>query len=214
MTDAIARLEPAGQHRVGTDPARGGPFSQALKRSGSVLWTAIALVSVVVGSLALVLAIATHVWGNGQQYTVFGHPVMTVVSGSMTPTIRTGDLVYDDRLSPTAAAHLHVGQIISFRSAPGSAQIITHRIDAAVSVDGHPEYRTKGDANASPDAALVQPRQIVGLYQGTVPYGGYLLHALHQPLSLALLLAAPLLWLVSGWFFGLARETEGADHRE
>jgi signal peptidase len=177
----------------------------------NVLWTVVALVAVVIASFALVLAIASHVFTSTELYTVFGHPVMTVVSGSMAPVIRTGDLVYDDRLTATHADHLHVGDIISFRSSPGAQQIVTHRIHAVTTIDGTTAYQTKGDANPGPDAALVHPDQLVGLYRGSVPYGGYALHALHQPFALVLLFAAPVLWLLSGWLFSLARRADGSE---
>jgi hypothetical protein len=41
-----------------------------------------------------------------------------------------------------------------------------------------------------------------------IPAGGYALTALNRPLVLALLVAAPLLWLLSGWLFRLAREDD------
>jgi signal peptidase len=169
-----------------------------------------AVLAVSVATLAVVLAVASHLAPAGQ-YTVFGHPVLTVLSGSMDPTIRTGDLVYDDQLKPGQATNLRRGQIITFRASPGRPQTFTHRIDAVVDVDGTVAYRTKGDANATPDAALVAPSQVEGLYRGKIPYGGYLLNALHQPFSLLLLLSAPCLWLLSGWLFGLAREADEKD---
>jgi signal peptidase len=161
-------------------------------------------------TLAVVIAIASHLSRPGQ-YTVFGHPVLTVMSGSMSPTIRTGDLVYDGTLSPGAADHLRPGEIITFRETPGSYQTITHRIHAVLRIDGSVAYQTKGDDNLAPDRVLVAPGQVVGLYRGRIPYGGYVLSSLHHPLSLALLLAAPFLWVLSGWFFGLAREAEPGD---
>jgi signal peptidase len=169
-----------------------------------------ALLAVTIGSLAVVVAVASHLAPPGQ-YTVFGHPVLTALSGSMAPTLRTGDLAYDDPLRAGQAAHLKAGQVITFRATPGGRQIVTHRIHAVVTVQGNLAYQTKGDANPTPDATPVLPSQVVGLYRGRVPYGGYLLNALHQPFSLILLLAAPCLWLLSGWLFGLAREAENCD---
>jgi hypothetical protein len=45
-----------------------------------------------------------------------------------------------------------------------------------------------------------------------LPYGGYLLHALHRPIALVLLLASPLLWLLSGVFKAMAQELDAEDH--
>lgn len=174
-------------------------------RLGSALGTLMTLVAVMIATLAVVIAVASHFSPPGQ-YTVFGHPVMSVLSGSMTPTIRTGDLIYDDHISLARAEHLRVGQIISFRAT--AEKTFTHRIHAVKTVGGSVFYQTKGDANNAPDQALVAPSQIVGLYQGKMPYGGYFLNALHTPFTLGLLLAAPLLWLLSTWLFDMARKAD------
>lgn len=174
------------------------------------IWTAVAIAAVMLATLAVVIAIASHLSRPGQ-YTVFGHPFLTVMSGSMSPKIRTGDLVYDDRIGPVAAQHLHVGEIVTFRTSPGSYETITHRIHAVLRTDGGVTYQTKGDDNPTSDYAPVNPGQVVGLYRGDIRYGGYVLNALHHPLSLALLVASPFLWILSGWFFELARESDRGD---
>ena len=191
-----------------TRPSR--PVLGLFRRVRTVVSTLATVLVVIVAALALMVAIAVRSGPSGQ-YTLFGHPVLSVMSGSMTPVIRTGDLIYDDRLSPEEAVHLHVGQIITFLE-PGSRTVShTHRIYAIKHVDGAVAYETKGDANNAPDSTLVNPSRIVGLYAGKIPFGAYVLHALHQPGALVLLLASPLLWLLSGWLFGLAREAREHD---
>ena len=117
-----------------------------LSALGAVLVSMLAVV-------AVIIAVATHLPARGQ-YTAFGHPVLTVLSGSMTPVIRTGDLIVDDAVTPAKARQLRVGQIASFRAGPGSPVIITHRIVARTVVLGVVEYQTKGDANNAPDIGL------------------------------------------------------------
>ena len=197
--------------RKATDPtsmtAAGLP-RRIFRSAGRVIGTLFTLVLVVAGTLALVVAVASHFSAPGQ-YTVFGHPTLSVLSGSMSPTIKTGDLVYDDRISPSQAEHLKVGQVITF-TGPGW-KTFTHRIHAVEEIDGSVVYQTKGDVNDAPDLSLVSPSQIVGVYRGKIPFGGYVLNALHKPLTLLLLIASPLLWLLSGWLYGLARELEQRD---
>jgi signal peptidase len=185
---------------------RSGGWSSA-RRVANLIGTAISIVVVMIGCIGIVVAVATHFAPDGE-YTVFGHPTLVVVSGSMAPAIHTGDLVIDNRVSSAEAAKLNTGQIISFRAAPG-AKTITHRIAQVVSVGGQMRYVTKGDANAAADNARVLPSQIEGVYSTKIPNGGYVLNALHQPLTLALLLASPALWLLSGLFYGWARKAEG-----
>jgi signal peptidase len=161
----------------------------------------------VVALLAVGLAVGTHL--SGGQLGLLGHPVMSVLSGSMAPAINTGDLVVDDKLSPAQAANLHVGQIISFRAGAGSSQIFTHRIVAVQPLPGGGVgYSTKGDANDSRDGPITPSTNVVGLYQSKIADGGYVLNALHRPLVIGLLLASPILWLLAEPLWNWARQEE------
>jgi signal peptidase len=164
----------------------------------------------VAAALATVIAVATHISRDGG-YTAFGHPVMTVLSGSMAPVIRTGDLIVDNPVTPEQASTLQPGQIISVREAPGSQSIITHRIVVVKVAHGIVSYVTKGDANSAPDSAPRPASDVVGVFRFAVPGGGYVLAALHRPLVLGLLLASPLLLLLAGQLFQVARRTDSPD---
>jgi signal peptidase I len=156
------------------------------------------LLAVVVGSLALVVILAGHFSPAGQ-YTVFGHPVLSVLSGSMSPAIRTGDVIVDDPVSGWQAAHLHVGQIITFSAGARGQRFFTHRIVAVHGADrGGVSYTTKGDANDAPDAKPVPSAAVIGVFKGKLTHGGYVLEALRRPLVLALLLLAVLLSFLAG----------------
>ena len=176
-------------------------------RVRSIATTSATVLIVVVASLALVLAIATH-FSAKNQYRAFGHPVLTVLSGSMSPAIRTGDLIVDTPLSPVAATHLHVGQIISVRDSPGSNVIVTHRIVGVVHASGLVSYLTKGDANATPDPVARPSSDVIGVFSFEVPRGGYVLTALHKPLVLSLLAASVLLWFIAAPLFRWARRMD------
>jgi signal peptidase len=126
---------------------------------------------------------------------VAGHPVLTVLSNSMTPTFRAGDVVVDR--SADGPKQLGVGDVITFRASQGSHALITHRI---VAVEPDPltgvAFRTQGDANNAPDGETVSPEQVVGVYSTRIPYAGYALQAAHSRWGLFLLISVPLLlWL-------------------
>ena len=175
--------------------------------ASQVVSTVITVLVSMAAVLAIVMAIATHFSRDGQ-YTAFGHPVMTVLSGSMTPVIRTGDLIVDNPVTAAQARNLHVGQIISVREAPGSQTIITHRIVAVKHAHGTVSYITKGDANNAPDTPLRPASDVIGVFRFAIPRGGYVLAALHRPLVLGLLLASPVLWFLTGPLFRLARRMD------
>jgi signal peptidase len=183
---------------------------RVVTRSVSSIMTV--LVSVA-AALTIIIAIATHFSRDGE-YTAFGHPVMTVLSGSMTPVIRTGDLIADNPVTPAQARNLHVGQIISVREAPGSRSIITHRIAAVKIANGAVSYITKGDENDAPDIPLRPASDVIGVFRFAIPRGGYVLSALHRPLALGLLLASPVLWFAAGPLFQLARRMDEPKDRK
>lgn len=175
-----------------------------------VVTTIVTIVVAVVGTLTLVVAIAAHFAANNE-YVVFGHPVMTVLSGSMSPTIRTGDLIIDDQLNADQAAHLHAGQIITFRR---DTRTLTHRIVAVgAAADGSTQYTTKGDANNVADSTPVPASSVLGVFHSKISRGGYILDALHRPLVLWLLLASPILWFISEPLRHWARELDEAEHQ-
>jgi signal peptidase len=177
-------------------------YLRALSVTGTVL---VALVAV----LTIAVAIGSRTSADGQR-VVFGHPVMTIISGSMTPTIAVGDIVVDAPVTAAQASHFHVGQIISFRAAPGSPEIITHRIVAVRVTGGAVSYITKGDANNSADSTPRPASDVIGLYRFPIPRGGYVLVAMHTPRVIVMLLASALLWIVAGLLFWVATRMENS----
>jgi signal peptidase I len=176
------------------------------------LYTTVTALVCFVAALAIVIAVADRM-SPGGQYVVFGHPVMSVLSGSMTGVFDTGDLIVDDPVTAAQARNLQVGQIITFREAPGSTVLITHRIVAVKTTGNAVSYVTKGDANNAPDTTPRPASDVIGLYRFAIPRGGYVLAALHQPRVLGLLFAAIALWLIAGPLFRIAREKDEPKRR-
>ena len=183
----------------------GSPRRWYLRALSTTVTVLVALVAV----LTIAIAFGSHTSASGQR-TVFGDPVMTIISGSMTPTIAVGDIVVDAPVTAAQASHLQVGQIISFRAAAGSAEIVTHRIVAVRVQNGAVSYITKGDANNSADSTPRPASDVIGLYRFSIPRGGYVLVAMHTPRVLIMLLASALLWIVAGLSFWIAARPENS----
>lgn len=143
--------------------------------------------AVAVAALLLVLAVA----GCGAVLWGAGYRLYAVQTGSMTPTYRPGDLV----VTGPATGELSAGDVITFTS-PGGHGLTTHRI-AAVGSDG---ITTQGDANTTPDVAVLDRDDVVGRVVAGVPRGGYLLVFFQQPSGSASVMTALvnllLLWRV------------------
>lgn len=99
-----------------------------------------------------------------------------VTSGSMEPVIQTGSIVLTDTRQRT----LSVGDIVTFRVGENK---VSHRIVEKV----QQSYRTKGDANETEDAVLLEQSQIVGKVILAVPFAGYVAVFIQQKTVFAVL---------------------------
>lgn len=97
---------------------------------------------------------------RGKVIKVFGKSVLKVVTGSMEPTILTGDYII---IEETQADKLQLNDIITFYSKdPGiEDKLVTHRI-IKINEDG--SFKTQGDANNISDTTDVTSDRIVGRY--------------------------------------------------
>jgi signal peptidase I len=131
--------------------------SRLLARAGFtfVLW---AVIGLVLGLVAIVTL-----------PSVFGYQSLTVVSGSMEPTLRTGSVVIDTVISPAEA---RPGDIVTFQD-PVRPRQLTHRLQK-VRVEGDTFYMTTlGDANDVPEHWTVPRTGHIGRVVAHLPKLGY-----------------------------------------
>lgn len=118
---------------------------------------------------------------------------MIVQSGSMSPAIKTGSIVMVKPAHSTGSgqADYKIGDIITFGTYSKTKAPTTHRIfDIKVNA-GVPVYITKGDANNAPDQKEVSEREIIGKVLIDIPYLGYVVHAVRQPIGFIAVLIIP-----------------------
>ena len=111
-----------------------------------------------------------------------GWDTSAVMSGSMAPAIRPGDLI---AFEPYGGWQLAPGTIVSFEDPARPGTTTTHRI-VEVRDDG---YVTKGDANPTADSTPVTPEMVRGVARMVYPKGAvpWYWWTTHQYGSLALL---------------------------
>ena len=93
---------------------------------------------------------------------VLGWSPLVVVSGSMEPSIRAGDVVLIEEVDHLVGP----GTVVAFDDGNG---FVVHRV---VDVDRDGSYTTQGDANRQPDSTPVSSEQIAGQGRLLVPYIG------------------------------------------
>lgn len=118
--------------------------------------------------------------------------VLTVLSGSMEPTIKTGAIVV---VKP--ADDYKIGDIITFEPSTKTQPPITHRINDIKVVGGIPVYITKGDANESPDIREIQKSEILGKVLFDIPLVGYAVDFAKKPIGFILIIVVPAIAIIT-----------------
>lgn len=138
---------------------------RALRIAGNAVLTAAAAVGI-----ACALAWGATVAGWIQPFVV--------VSGSMEPEIRTGDLLI---ATPTPVDELAVGQVASIPSRV-TENVVTHRIvEVTPTGSGSAEIRMQGDANQSIDGETYVVAGEVWQPRWTIAGGGYAVATISRP---------------------------------
>ncbi|MDQ5862407.1 MAG: signal peptidase I [Actinomycetota bacterium] len=169
-----------------------------LRRSVSFLTTTLLVLAV---AAFLMLAIGPH---------VLGYQTSTMLTGSMSPLINSGDIVVT---RPVPVNEIAVGDIITYSIPVEDQRIETHRVTAlTVNPDGTTAVQTKGDANngVDPWVATINGTSI-DRHVLTVPYVSTAIRTLREPVVLnTLMYGAPavlvIILLASIW--GKKPETE------
>ena len=115
-------------------------------------------------------------------FKIFGINSFIVMSGSMEPTIHTGDLVFIN--TNTKYNYLKLNDIVVFKANPdtfidgtlsGKSMKVIHRIVQKVENTeiNRKEFITKGDNNEHNDGITVTPSTLIGKELFSIPYLGF-----------------------------------------
>lgn len=163
-----------GAHRR-TTPARRGAGRTAAR-----------VASVLLGMLAATVLLV------GPAPIAFGARTLVVMSGSMSPTLRVGDVVLDRVVAP---ASLRPGDVVTFRDPLDASRLITHRVRAVRVQGASVSVTTRGDANSGTERWAVARSGRVGRVVLRVPALGLALVWLRGAAGRLLTLALPALAL-------------------
>lgn len=116
---------------------------------------------------------------------VFGYQSLTMLSGSMEPTLPTGAVVLDETIRPLDA---RPGDVLTFTDPAKPRRLLTHRL-TSISVDGNLALmETLGDANDASEKWSIPLDGTVGRVKVCIPYVGYVRAWVHQHAGRATLL--------------------------
>ena len=153
----------------------------------------------------LVLIISSYI--NQEELPgVFGIKPAVVLSGSMEPAIKPGDLIF---IHDIRADELKKDDVICYLL---SGKAVTHRIvEITAGEDGKRQYITQGDANNAEDQAAVTEQQIQGIWKGGRVGGlGDVILFMQSTIGMILFIICPLL-LFFLWDIWRRRRMDKAD---
>jgi signal peptidase I len=123
----------------------------------------------IIRDVALVLSVLATI-GLALVVAVLHIHFMRVISPSMEPSVRVGDVVV---LKPVSTANLAEGQIVVLPVPDEGGVMYAHRLTSVRKVDGKVVVTTKGDANPAPDPWELQIESAsVPLVVGQIPVPG------------------------------------------
>lgn len=176
-----------------------------LKTIGNV----VSAIICVILSLILILNCTLIVKGmvkSDKVPSIFGYYPMIVLSDSMFPEIKKGDLIIGKEAK---VEELKVGDTISFFDPESkTGAVVTHRITDIEVVDGQTLITTKGDANSIKDTEKVPGDKVIGIYQSKIPGAGKVAMFMQTTTGFIVCIAVPVVLLVGYDFITKRKKPE------
>lgn len=120
------------------------------------------VLSIIIGIFLVIMVILTSGF--------FKYYALGVVSNSMYPQIKRGDVVIVKKTSKEEKKDIQVGEILVFRA---DNRVIVHRVIEKNEGSGGYTFKTKGDNNPAPDDITIYEKDIIGVAKYKIPKIGY-----------------------------------------
>ncbi|KAB3532737.1 signal peptidase I [Alkaliphilus pronyensis] len=118
--------------------------------------------------------------------SIAGHQMYIVLSGSMSPTFKTGSIIFVKEANPE---DIKVNDIITYTGNDGGSAT-THRV-VGIHNEGTILFQTRGDANNMDDPLPVPAKNVVGVVKYSIPLVGYVFSFARTKEGFLLLMIVP-----------------------
>lgn len=172
-------------------------FFQSFKIISNIISWVLLILLVIIAGFLVYYFLSTNACKNREDYCEPKITLYTIISPSMTPTIKVYDVVVN--IDPKSEAEINVGDIITFHSTSKlySSRIVTHRvIEKRVNENGITEFKTQGDNNLSPDDTYIPYENVVGKVIFKIPQLGRIQFLLTSTGGWLFLIIIPALLLI------------------
>lgn len=164
----------------------------------------------------LILVISASAWlaisarKSGGTPEILGRKLMIVLSGSMEPAIKTGDVIV---VGPVRPGEVKVGDIVTYRKPEDPKAFITHRVVSIQPQAVQPLFVLRGDANQAEDVHPVPGALLAGKYEWRIPYGGYVVNFAKSKAGMAVLILVPALLFIAAELKSMLRAWEQQERK-
>lgn len=145
-----------------------------VKSTGYRVFSLIRRLFIYLFAIGIICAAIMFATNHSPQKSFFGYRYYTVLTPSMSPTYKTGDMVF---VKLQNASDINVGDVITFNPSSSSDAYLTHRVTQKLEDyegTGVTCFRTKGDANDTEDAMLIDQERVIGSVKFSIPKLGYI----------------------------------------
>jgi signal peptidase len=169
---------------------------QKVERSGGKFGTIFGTILCIILIPILIVNVTMIVKGftNSDKVPTFlGYAPMIVLTDSMYPEIKSGDLII---IKTVDVEQLQAGDVISFFDPDSTGtSVVTHRI-VRIEKENGLTFITKGDANNAEDTPL-PAANVVGIYKALIPGAGNVAMFLQTTPGLVVCVALPMVLLIA-----------------
>lgn len=160
------------------------------KKILKVIFDVIIWVVIVLAASVTLITLTSREKGVSQ---IFGYIPLNIQTGSMEPTIMSGDLIITKAFDKDKDT-LKENDVISFFSIEQNTTIIkTHRIKSVNTINGMTSYVTQGDNNSAEDSQQVAPGDVISVWNGfRIPVLGNVLTFLKTKVGFFICIIIPL----------------------
>ena len=149
------------------------------------------LIPILVINITLIIKSTTN---TSEVPSVGGYFPLIVLTDSMNPDIKSGDLIICNTLDAEDVKEKDV--IAFFDPAGNGSSIVTHRVIEIVNEDGKLFFKTKGDNNNIEDKDLVPAENLVGIYRTRIAGAGNIAMFMQSTTGLIVCVVIPIILLV------------------
>ncbi len=146
-------------------------MKNVINRILKIISSAIFVVLVLLIILILAYIVRVNVLANNDKLGDVRVNFYTILTQSMYPTIKAGDIVITYKEDQNK---YNTGDVITFISEKNGGITITHRVQEVFKVNDEYSYKTKGDNNNTADSEITSGKNVLGKVLLKIPKAGYI----------------------------------------